>query len=231
MRGDPEYQPLQRLTNYAVSEMITHPYIQWPLGYDKWLPELVGRSIGIPVNLGANMLFRTYRNQWPGQTTYLEALQGGRHEEAFENFTDNMTTFELVPFVFGDATDDVWFWEAPALKEFRSVHDKMITARDATKIRHLADTFRLKAERERMENLSTVDRRALRIMAAYFYRVLAKDPQAKRAELKPLRDIQRDYSVLFKDLAVLNTGQDWEYFIGQVNRETDPAHDFHLYLK
>lgn len=231
MRGDPQYQPLQRALNYGVSEMLTHPYIQWPLGYDKAFAELVGRTVGVPVNLAANMVFRTYRDRWPGQASYLEALQGGRHEEAFENFTDNMTSFEFVPFILGDATDDVWFWEAPALKEFRSVHDKMIAARDATKIRQLADTFSLKAERERTHNLSTVDRRGLRIMAAYFHRVLAKDPQAKRAELKPLRDIQRDYPVLFKDLAILSAGHDWEYFVNQVNREMDPAHDFHLYLK
>ncbi|MBI4125088.1 MAG: hypothetical protein HY466_04055 [Deltaproteobacteria bacterium] len=230
MRGDSEYQPRQRTTNYVVSELVTHPFIQWPFGYDKVRAQALGRLVGFPVNLGANMFFKTYRDSWPGQVTYFSALNEGRYNDVFENFTDNMTSLEIVPFVFGDATDDVWLWEAPALKEFRRAHDPILRSQDEQKINALASMFKKQAEKERTADLSTVDRRALRLMAAYFQKALASDPEGKGAALEPLRNIRETYPPLFKGLPDLKTDEEWEYFVGQVNRETDPAHDFHLYL-
>ena len=231
MNGDPDYQPMQRATNYWFSEMVTHPYVQWPLGYDKWRGQTVGRTIGIVVNLAANKLFPTYRDQWPGQGTYFQALQENRLDDAFENFTDNMTSFELVPGFFEDSAHDVWLWEPPALQKFRKTHDEKIQAHDQTLIENLSKMFTEQVEKERRGNLSTVDRRALRILAAYITRVLADDLDNHDQNLDALRTLKTNYPMLFDNVPILVGELDWKDFTHQVNHDTDPAHGFHLYLK
>jgi len=70
MTGDPDYQPQQRKMNYWASEAFTHPFVQWPLGYDTLRAQFWGRGIGIGVNALANLVYPTYRDTWPGQEKY-----------------------------------------------------------------------------------------------------------------------------------------------------------------
>lgn len=74
MDGDPKYQAWQRVFNYGVSEFATHPFVQWPLGYDTPLAQFAGRSIGIFVNMVGNEFFSTYLNSWPGLPMYQRSL-------------------------------------------------------------------------------------------------------------------------------------------------------------
>ncbi|MBI4212124.1 MAG: hypothetical protein HY540_05740 [Deltaproteobacteria bacterium] len=231
MRGDSEYQPMQRLSNYIFSELVTHPYVQWPLGYDTPLAQLAGRTIGIGVNLGANKLFPTYRQQWPGQVTYFQALDGDKSDDAFENFTDNMTSFEVVPLAFEDTSNDWWLWEAPALRTFREQHDAfMKESLDPGRIRKFADMMQSKIDAERRGDLPTVDRRALRLLAAYVHTLLISDPEERLEAFRPLRDVMKTTPSLFEGLPPLRSEQEWEEFIRDVNHDRDPARDFHFHV-
>ena len=76
MDGD-DYQVWERGFNYGFSELITHPIVQWPLGYDTFWAQMWGRSIGTFVHMLGNKMFPVYLNTWPGYETFNQRLDGG----------------------------------------------------------------------------------------------------------------------------------------------------------
>ncbi|HPM41942.1 MAG TPA: hypothetical protein PLY45_05860, partial [bacterium] len=75
MDGD-DYQVWERSFNYGFSEVLTHPFVQWPLGYDTFWAQMWGRSIGTFVHMLGNKMFPVYLNTWPGYETFNQRLDG-----------------------------------------------------------------------------------------------------------------------------------------------------------
>jgi hypothetical protein len=76
-RGDPEYQPLQRMALYVPTVFFTWPVVQAPLGLDTWRARITGTAFGQFFLMGANWLYPSYRNTAPGQETLYELLDAG----------------------------------------------------------------------------------------------------------------------------------------------------------
>lgn len=231
MNGDPEYQPLQRASNYFTAELLTHPHVQWPLGYDTPLAQGAGRLIGIPMNLGLNMFFRTYSEQWPGSVTYFQALENGQYRKAFDNLTGNMTTLDIVPFWKGNAGNDFFLWEARAIATFREIHDKISRNNPLEIWRHTAAMFREMCRLEADGDLSLRDRRGLRFLAVYFNSQLHLNPVSPPAYLEPVQTLREEFPSLFRGIPAPHTDAEWAIFMENLNRDEDTAADFHLYLK
>lgn len=140
MDGDPEYQMMQRGFNYGVSELITHPVVQWPLGYDTAKAQFFGRTLGIFVNMAGNELFPTYLNTWPGMPTYYNRLDGvpdhpigefmeehvasivnGRpRQQPLDTWANTMSSSQVLPFGYwGTAEDSIALFESRGISTFR----------------------------------------------------------------------------------------------------------------
>ncbi len=142
MDGDPQYQKMQRVFNYGFSELITHPLVQWPLGYDTALAQAFGRTIGIFVNMAGNELFPTYLNTWPGAPTYYNRLDGVEDSvgtwmedhlqplgdrprmDPLDTIANTLSSSQITPFgIWGKSDDTVALFEDRGMKVFRDAED------------------------------------------------------------------------------------------------------------
>ncbi|MDO8643508.1 MAG: hypothetical protein Q7S00_00895, partial [bacterium] len=232
MHGDGEYQSDQRALNYLLSEALTHPYVQWPLGYDTMGAQFWGRAVGIGVNTFANLVFPTYRDTWPGQQTYLTDLDNEELESAFENFTDNMTSLDLIPWVYNEVRNSWDYYEPQALEAFRAVHDQLLRKKDSERIEKVAKMFETMIAQEKEGDLTTTQRRGLRILAAYIAGQLNQDPTASDPALASFRRVKKESPPqVFGDIPPLTRDEDWEFFLDGINMATDKGRDFYLYLE
>ncbi|MFH1653103.1 MAG: hypothetical protein ABIE74_03515 [Pseudomonadota bacterium] len=125
MTGDPTYQPLQRLCNYALSQTVIDPYIQWPMGFDGWKPQLIGRLVGLIGNLGGNGFFPTYIQTMPAQRAVYRELQSKRPNPiaAIDKWGRAVTSWQVDPvFKFwGESVGSNYYFENKAIRTFRLI--------------------------------------------------------------------------------------------------------------
>ncbi|MFH1653102.1 MAG: HEAT repeat domain-containing protein [Pseudomonadota bacterium] len=76
MGGDPQYQYLQRGSNYFYSQYGCDP-LQWKIGYTGKLSQFGGRFVGALLGLAVNKMMPTYRNTIPGIINYYRKLESG----------------------------------------------------------------------------------------------------------------------------------------------------------
>jgi hypothetical protein len=89
MDGDPSYQAMTRWTHYFLCESFVHPFVMWPMGFDNFKAQTVGRAILTPFVVAEAKLFPSYLDSWPGFRLYNRRLFGVEDDETGSWTVDN----------------------------------------------------------------------------------------------------------------------------------------------
>jgi hypothetical protein len=172
MFADTKNKTMKELCNWGAALFGTHPFFQWPMGYDTPVARAGGYSIGAALNVFLTKWWNPYLD-WPGSVSFFESLNEGKLNDAFEILAD----LPLFSFVQGAEDGHFQEWDEKLVRSFRDKMDDLVkdviveyskSPGMGEKYHIIANFFKMfEAKLAEYDGLSDGEKETVRLMATY----------------------------------------------------------------